>query len=326
MDIEDIINCRYCSRLFPDNIEAAKPLYIALMLKFHPDRCSDPRAVEACAVINEMYKRIENYRKYKTLSVCSKGNMIDFPYLMDIPHGCGTEYISEKDLCILISSDDAAESFSNSPAVSDEYFRRHTNKRVLREAESFLPLINRVFGTNEGILVYMKKKSTEIPLSAVLKFHGGKLESRHAAWIISRLLGICCYAEIRNIVWNCINEENLLIDPVQHTVRINFGWWFACGNGERLCGVQSSVYEDMSVSCRLSGIAEHTSDLECVKAVCRRIFPDDAPDAVKYFYDDVCSADAFTEMEKWEHTLIKAFGGRKFCEFAVSMPDIKAGF
>ncbi|MBP3760330.1 MAG: hypothetical protein J6I55_02460 [Ruminococcus sp.] len=326
MDIEDILKCRYCRELFPDDIETAKPLYIALMLKFHPDRCSDSRAVQVCTVINEMYKRIENHHRYKELSVCSKGNMIDFKYLISISHGFGTEYISEKDYCILLESDDSEECFSRSPAVKNEYFLYGINSRIIDEAKKFLPNIESIFSTNCGTLIYMTKNNTEIPLSAVLRFHGGKLDSRHAAWIISRLLGICCYAEIRGIVWNCLNEENLLIDPNEHSVRIGSGWWFAREEGTKLIGVQESVYEDMSISSKLSGIAEHSSDLECVKAICRRIFPSDAPDAIKDFSESVCAENAFAEMEKWEETIIKGFGERKFTEFLISMPDIKTLF
>ena len=79
----------------------------------------------------------------------------------------------------------------------------------------------------------------------------------------------------------------------------------------------------MPITCKLNGIAQHSSDLECVKAICRRIFPKDAPDAVKSFSESICSDNAFSEMEKWEQTIIKGFGGRKFAEFLVSMPDIK---
>ncbi|MBR6385938.1 MAG: hypothetical protein IKS03_07470 [Ruminococcus sp.] len=323
MEIDDILNCKYCIQLFPNDIETAKPLYLALMLKFHPDRCKDSRAVQICTVINEMYKRIENCRKYKELSVCSKGNMIDFKYLMRIQHGYGDEYIAEKNSCILINSDDAEECIKKSKATSNEYFRNGIDYKILSEAETFLPRISQFFDTNCGTLILTEKNEDEIPLSSVLKFHGGKLDSRHAAWIVSRLLGICCYAKIRNIVWNCLNEENLMINPRQHTVRISGGWWFACGEGEKLLGVQESVYDDMSISAKLSGIAEHSSDLECVKAICRRIFPDDAPDALKEFSESVCSENAFSEMENWEQAILKGFGERKFTEFLISMPDIK---
>ncbi len=322
MDIDRIIDCKCCNELFPDDPALAQQLYMALMLKYHPDRCDDPRAAEASAVINTMYGKLKKSRCMNEKMFHRAGApVMPVNYFFSAEHEYGTEFIGERELFFLISRD-AEDCFFSSPAKDGFFFREFLPAGVMAQAEIFLPHIRDIFRTDEGLLIRALKLREELPLTAVADFYGGKLPARHAAWIVSRMLGMCCYAEVRGIVLNCIAEENLLIDPKEHVVRIGGGWWFAAENGGRLIGVQSAVFDNMPVSSKTDGIARHVTDIECVKAVCRHILPDDAPDAIRNFAESISSASAVEEMDKWDCALKYAFGGRKFCNMNVSLPDI----
>ena len=321
MDISDILKCKCCIDIFPEDISLAQPIYLALMLKYHPDKCNDPRASEASAVINELYGKMKKAKSFQEKIFRCGSNAIEIKYLMSLTQEYGVEYIGERNVYFLIKNN-LADCFTRSEAQSDLFFREYLPKQVLAQAEAFLPLVTRIFKTDDGLLAETCKQSGELPLSRILDFYGDKLDSRHAAWIISRLLGICCYAEVRGIVWNCLTEENLFIDPKEHTVRVGGGWWFAAREGSRMTGVQTKVFDSLSSLTRTDGIARHITDLECVKAVARRILPDDAPDAVKDYAESVCSDSAFEEMEKWEKVIIDGFGGKKFTQMNVRLPDI----
>ncbi|MCR4795799.1 MAG: J domain-containing protein [Ruminococcus sp.] len=321
MDISDILKCKCCKDIFPEDISLAQPLYMALMLKYHPDKCSDPRAAEASAVINELYGKLKKAHTFKEMLFRCGSRAIEIKYLMSLTQEYGMEYIGERNVYFLIRNE-LADCYIDSEAKTDLFFREYLPQQILAQAEVFLPLVTHIFNTDEGLLIETCKRSGELPLSRILAFYGGRPDSRHAAWIISRLLGICCYAETRGIVWNCLAEENLFIDPAEHTVRVGGGWWFAAREGSRMTGVQSGVYESLSSLTKTDGIAQHITDLECVKAVARRILPDDAPDAVKKYAESICSSSAFEEMEKWENVIIDGFGGRKFTHMNVRLPDI----
>jgi hypothetical protein len=240
---------------------------------------------------------------------------------MAINQEYGTEYVSDRNVYFLIGND-FADCFTQSEARSDLFFREYLPQQILAQAESFLPLVSHIVTTDEGLLVETFKRTGELPLSKVLDFYGGTLDSRHAAWVISRLLGICCYAEARGIVWNCLAEENLFIDPAGHTVRIGGGWWFAASEGHKMTGVQSVIYDSLSSLTKTDGIARHITDLESVKALARRIFPDDAPAALRDYAESICSSTASEEMEKWEKAIIAGFGARRFTQMNVRLPDI----
>lgn len=321
MEISDILNCKCCSDIFPEDINLAQPLYMALMLKYHPDKCSDPRAPEASAVINELFGKMKKANTCKERLFRSGSRAYEIKYLMDIMQEYGTEFISERNVYLLIDSR-FTDCFINSEARSDLFFREYLPQQILAQSEVFLPSVSRIFDTDEGLLIETCKRTGELPLTKVLDFYGGNLDDRHAAWIISRLLGICCYAELKGIVWNCLAEENLLIDPVEHTVRVGGGWWFAASEGSRMTGVQSSLYDALSAETKTDGTARHITDLESVKALARRILPNGAPSAIRDYSESICSSTAFEEMEKWENAIIKGYGERRFTQMNVRLPDI----
>ncbi|MBR2283783.1 MAG: J domain-containing protein [Ruminococcus sp.] len=321
MDISDILKCRCCRDIFPEDISLAQPIYMALMLKYHPDKCSDPRASEASAVINELYGRLKRSAGSQEKIFRSGRGAFGIRYLMETEQEYGTEYIGSRNVYLLIDSR-SADCFTGSEARSDLFFREYLPQQILAQAEVFLPSVSGILDTDSGILVETAKRPGELPLSRVLDFYGGCLDSRHAAWIISRLLGICCYAEARGIVWNCLTEENLLIDPAEHTVRVGGGWWFAVSEGSRMTGVQSGVYDCLSPLTKTDGIARHITDLESVKALARRILPDEAPSAIKDYAESICSSTASDEMEKWENAIIRGYGARRFTQMNVRLPDI----
>jgi hypothetical protein len=321
MDISEILKCKCCSDIFPDDIALAQPIYMALMVKYHPDKCSDPRAPEASAVINELYGKLKKAHTAKEKLFHSGSQAYGVKYLMDIKQEYGAEYIGERNVYLFIDGN-STDCFYNSEARSDLFFREYLPQQILAQAEVFLPVVSRIFDTDDGLLIESCKRSGELPLTKVLDFYGGTLDDRHVAWIISRLLGICCYAELKGIVWNCLTEENLLIDPEQHTLRVGGGWWFAAREGHKMTGVQSSVYDALSADSMTDGIARHITDLESVKALARRILPDNAPSAIWDHAESICSSSASEEMEKWEEAIIKGYGERRFTHMNVRLPDI----
>lgn len=321
MDISEILKCKCCSDIFPDDIALAQPIYMALMVKYHPDKCSDPRAPDASAVINELYGKLKKAHISKE-KLFHRGNQAyGVKYLMDIRQEYGAEYIGERNVYLFIDGN-STDCFYRSEARSDLFFREYLPQQILAQAEVFLPVVSRMFDTDDGLLIETCKRVGELPLTKVLDFYGRNLDDRHAAWIISRLLGICCYAELKGIVWNCLAEENLLIDPEQHTLRVGGGWWFAAREGHKMTGVQSTVYSSLSADSMTDGIARHISDLESVKALARRILPDNAPSAIWDYAESICSTSASEEMEKWEEAIIKGYGERRFTHMNVRLPDI----
>ncbi len=313
MTIQEIIKCRSCSELFPDDSVQAEKIYLSLMKKFHPDVCSDSLCGEACAVINNLYSRIKKCPKIMKFHAYN----CDIDYIREYKREDGTMYFNSDSISYLLDHE-IYDCLENAPG-----FRYNISPDILKQAESFLPDVRNIeqFPDNR-IIVHIRTCKNEFPLDEAVNFFGGKPDPRHCAWIISRLLGMCCFAKISGIVWNCLCTENLLINPEMHTLRIAGGWWFSSEEGSKISGVQSEIYENMPSSCRTDGIARSITDLECVKSVCRKIFPENSPEPMQEFAENSCMSDAFDEMEYWEETINKSFGGKYFTPMKLCFADI----
>lgn len=311
---EEILKCRSCTEIFPDNPLEAEKIYISLMKKFHPDVCSDSLCGEVSAVINNLYRKFKNIPEKKHFSLYN----CDFQYIREYEREDGKMYFSDDSVYFILESE-----LENIIYPAFKSLISGINQKALEQARSFLPRIKRteIIG-NGNIFLNTETEKGEFPLDEVLDFFGDDIDSRHCAWIISRLLGMCCFAQLGGNVWNCLSTDNLLINPKMHTLRIIGGWWFSAKDGQKMSGVQSGIYDIMPPSCRTDGIARSITDLECVKAICRKIFPKNSPKPMLDFSERPCMSDAFSEMEYWEDTIIKSFGGRFFTEMNICINDI----
>ena len=109
-----------------------------------------------------------------------------------------------------------------------------------------------------------------------------------------------------------------MISPSQHTLRLTGGWWFIKENGQKLHGIQSEIYPYLLGA----DTAKYRTDLECIKAFCRKIFPENSPKSMKEYSESICMKDVFSEFEKWDETICKSFGGRYFTEMKICSKDI----
>jgi hypothetical protein len=319
---EQILKCRSCLELFPDDIKKADELYISLMKKYHPDICKDENSVEISAVINSLYKRIKKSPEIKYVSFCPEN--FDLPYIKSYRREDGIMYYCGDSVVYRINS---GAWQNNIFKISDRKYRlkaeTNVNSDVLKQSQSALPEISDCFKMANGdLFIKIDLSNDEIPLDELLDFYGNDIDSRHCAWIISRLMGLCCFAHIGGNVLNCICTDNFMVSPAQHSLRLTGGWWFINHNEEKMNGVQSEVYENMPVSSKTDKLSRYVTDLECIKAVCRKIFPKNSPQPMLEYADNICMQDIFSEFDSWENVINKSFGGRYFTEMKLCSSDI----
>lgn len=321
MTDEQILKCKSCMELFPDDINEADKLYISLMKKYHPDVSDNPKAEEISAVITSLYNRIKKSPEWKYDSFCPEN--FDLPYIKCYRREDGIMYYCGDSVVYRIKSD----AWKNNIFKSYDGYRinaeKDVNSAILKQSILALPEISDCFRMANGdLFIKIKLENDEFPLDELLDFYGNDIDSRHCAWIISRIIGLCCFAHIGGNVLNCICTSNFMVSPSQHSLRLTGGWWFINHNGEKMHGVQSEVYENMPISSKTDKLARYTTDLECIKAVCRKIFLKNSPQPMLEYADSICMQDIFAEFDKWENVINKSFGGRFFTEMKLCSADI----
>ena len=321
MTDEQILKCRSCMELFPQDSRKAEELYISLMKKYHPDISDNPQAEKISAVITSLYSRVKKQPELKYKSFCPEN--FDLPYIKCYNREDGLMYYCGDCVVYIINSGAWQENIFK----SYDGYRLNAEKdvvaEILKQSKPSLPEISDYFRMANGdLFIKVKLENDEIPLDELLEFYKDDIDPRHCAWITSRLIGLCCFAHIGGNVLNCLCTENFMVSPSQHSLRLAGGWWFIKHYKEKMHGVQSEVYENMPVSSKTDKLARFTTDLECIKAVCRKIFPANSPEPMLEYSESVCSQDIFSEFEKWDNTIKKSFGGRFFTKMKLCPADI----
>jgi len=139
-----------------------------------------------------------------------------------------------------------------------------------------LPKIQKSFKCIEDDMHYtvIDKPNDVLRLSDVLSHFGGKLPERHVAWIVSRLLDLCCYLQYTGLSHNGINSENVFICPEFHTVSLLGGWFYAAPLGEKLVAAPRKTIEYAPSDLLSNKIGDTRTDLEMVKATARELLGD----------------------------------------------------
>jgi len=114
------------------------------------------------------------------------------------------------------------------------------------------------------------------------------LESKHLAWVISRMENICCELKYSGIEHGCIDQTSIWINPVTH---------------------EGALFGDWRKVKPLVG----NRDLADVRRTAIRIVKNSREPIELYeFLNSKPAKDAFDDFQAWDDVIEKGFGGHKF--------------
>ena len=252
MTATEILAITKCGDLFPNDEKLVKEKYRALAKEWHPDANTDSRAQEVFKHIKEFYqtavKMIERGEWEKTRYLAIRradGSRLQINYQMSFMFELGFCYVTKtKIIYILDSSKD--KYFEN--AVRQIKRLSYKDKSMEEKIKIFMPRIWQTFKTNKGEGVIILEKTEDVfPLKNVFDYYKGKIDSKHVAWMISRLCNIACYLDYSGLAHNGININNCFVSPQFHSILLLGGWWYTAKEGEPLIGTTKDVYSVMPV-------------------------------------------------------------------------------
>lgn len=326
---DEILSANKCGDIFSRaDKDTVKTEYRQMAREYHPDVCTLPNANKVFAKLNELHDAAEALLEKGEWEVSNlfeikdnTGRKYSTRYLKSFAFELGTAYIADQSLTYLFDKEHTAF-YEN--AVAQIKALRYASANMEKEFARLLPKIKYTFKTNDGRYCLILNKTPDVfLLSDVLDYYKGHIPDRHVAWIISRLCNLCCYFDYSGISHNGLVLQNCLISPQYHSILPLGGWWYARPQGEKLLGVPKAVYDVMPIKAKSDKIAAIGTDLEAAKLIGRQISDmGTTPAAVKEFLEAGASSKAKGEFSKWNATLDKAYGERKFIEMLVSKADI----
>lgn len=323
-------------RLFPRDAAAAKAVFRHLAGRWHPDRCADPRAVEVFQHLRELHKAAEVRRRSGLWRTPGRlelraldGRSYRLRYLRRHGFELGELYVCRRSLAFVI--DKAQEDlFANAERRLARF--PFAGPEMREEAERYLPRPRRTLETAEARILLLDKPEELVLLKDLMAHLGGRLEGRHAAWVISSLLSLACYLDYAGLVHGAIAADSVFVSPKGHWAALLGGWWYAVPNGARFLALpqrSSDLIDARSLALRT---AEHRADLILIRALGREILGDPAgarltaegrvPPAIANWLRMPSSGSAIDDYRSWQEALSAGYGARRFVELAVTPSDI----
>jgi hypothetical protein len=316
--------------------EDIKNQFRTLALKWHPDRCHDPRCSEVFSHINNLYNSgLEKIKKgywdtFGLLEIQSvEGKKYNVRYKVSIPFQLGVMYVGDMVVVYRVKKEFGKLYKSFIDTVSN---LRYNSEKMKEEFSRYFPVITATITTSDDLYIVLKKTSDVLPLSVVLKYYDGSMDPKGVAWIVSTLHNIHCFLQYNELVHNDINLDTYFVSPGNHSGLLLGGWWYTTGINKKLKSVPTSTYERMRSKKRSEKLADRMVDGELIRSLSRTLLGDETGISlvIKYKVPQDMSmwlrlpgnGSAVVDYKKWRNEVLpKAFGERKFIPMNININD-----
>lgn len=326
VDINTILNpATKFGDLFPRaSKEELKKIYLLYSKIYHPDVCDDPRAADAFAKITEFYNTalsmLESDTWEKTNYIefhLTTGKTIQITYLYHRIFELGEYYVCRKNI-IYVFDFSKKEYYNNIKKTV-----RYANEDMEKAFKPLLPHVIKEANTENQHIVVMDKPENVYPLRCLFEnYFNLNVPDKHLAWIVSRLMNICCFLKYNELVSNGLDLDNLFVCPDEHSIHLYGGWWYTVREGNNLIGTTRDIFNIMPPKVKADKRASSITDIESVKALGRKYLQPSAPAPFKEFLNSGSSEDSFKEMKKWDDALLRSYGKRHFLKLNTNIDNI----
>lgn len=202
---------------------------------------------------------------------------------------------------------------------------------IEKDIARYLPSIQQVAETRDAHLVVVRKTPDLLLLSDVVEHFGGRLDSKHSAWIVSSLLNLNCYFQVSQLTHNALNLDTCFISPRHHSVALLGGWWYAAMRRERMAALPERTMRIAPPDVLRSKLASRRCDLELVRSVARELLGDASgvafdsklPQPLRDWVRLPSCGDAIKDYDEWKNLVLPAsFGPPKFVELKLTADDL----
>lgn len=330
--VEQIMRSKTVDDLFTNNLQTCKNEYREYLKLFHPDFHNGERKYQdATSKIVEMYERAREFIESGKWEESNKirinkpnGKTLIISYIKEYPFELGKMYLCNSHIVYVID-----RKYKKYYDNYISYTRFHCEKEVMNMIGYALPNIVSSFENSEYCVIIIKRTDSCIPLSELLRNFNGKIPAKHSAWIISRLVEMACFLSYNNIVHNGIDIGSCFVDIERHGLMLYGGWWYTRQVSDRMIGTSSDVYSVMPPTAKRSKKSKKSTDMECIKMLgikilgcVSKVTDYSVPSEIMSWLRSGSSEEPINEMQRWEASIISAFGKREFTKMNPDMAKI----
>ena len=300
--------------IFPNDVTQAKNIYRDLCKKYHPDTFADDRANDIISALTKLYnnaiKAIETgtWEKSNFIAIkTTKGTTLNINYLYHRVFELGEYYVCNQHIIYIFDF--------NKKKYYNNYIKQinkisYKDKKMEKYFKNLFPQVISEYNTldNKHIIVISKTEDV-YPLRAVIEnVFNGEIPDKHLAWMISRLINICCFLKMNGLVHNGINIDNCFVSTDFHSILLLGGWWYTTDEDAAMIGTSKDIYNIMPPLVKANKISKSITDIESIKAFGRQYISTSAPQAFKNFLSSGTKESSIEESKKYD-TDVYCIGG-----------------
>ncbi|MGE0251122.1 MAG: hypothetical protein AB7G80_07590 [Dongiaceae bacterium] len=210
----------------------------------------------------------------------------------------------------------------------------YANAAMEKECARYLPKMKAFLETKDGAYLIIEKTPDLILLRDVLDYCKGKMDPRHAAWVINSLLNLGCYLSWAGMTHNAISLDSYFISPRHHSGALLGGWEFAAPIGAKLAALP---HRSQMIASSASGdvfTADPKLDQKLIRALGRELMGDPSgiilrsdkhvPHALAHWLCEGAAHEAAVKVyKKFDASVLKAaFGPKKFVKWEAGAKEI----
>lgn len=319
-------------QIYPADLQSAKATFKRLSQIWHPDK--NPSDVNVFAHIKTLFEVFEEkhasgiWESDKVVHFTGKNIQIELQYLSKHQSSGTTTYVGKKNIIIVLPKEHA-ELLTITKARINEF--KFSSIRMEGEFKRVLPTISMDFETSNFFGLVIPKPPEMLLIRDVMNHFGGKVEPKHAAWMISRLYNIACYLNHIKVVHTEITPDTCFVNLAQHTVSLLGGWWFTKSYGKKLTHVSDrsiKILQKQQIEKPDASILT-----EQVRAMGRELLGDFGgskllldtaiPKPLVTWLRGIGSNDVVSEYDTWMSKILPAsFGERRFVVFPLTSDEL----
>jgi len=321
----ELLALKQPEQLFPGNLDSLKRVFRSLSRRWHPDMLGGDTEVFAhlawLADVAEQRLTLGRWNGPCEVTFTSvSGRTRTVKALQSSDFVLGRQIITSTELYHLIEP--AHKPFVERFSIVTGNFRFGSD-RMRQECERYLPDSPTLEVLKDGRWLLMQHKTPDLlRLSDVVKYHGGELDVKAGAWIISSLMNLCCYLEYTKVVHGDISPDTYFISPKHHSGALLGGWFFAHPTGGIVKTLPGRTVNVAPHSIKVNKKATPLIDHELVRLVGRECFAiDTAPTPVKNWLNSIAQGSAREQYVSWMKAL-EAFGPRRFVKMPLTATEV----
>jgi hypothetical protein len=251
-------------------------------------------------------------------------------YFKTFDFDLGKAYLSDTRITYVIKKEFADLAENANKMIGALKYQDKEEEKVI---SIYMPSIKGYYETSDEVILMIDKPADLIRMRDLLEYSKGKIDPRHVAWMISRMLHHASYFQWGGFSHNDLSMDTLFVCPEHHSVCVLGGWWYTTEFGKKPIALPTRTIDNAPSEFISKKLAVSGTDPELIRLTAREILGNgngihlvndpEIPKSLTSWLRISGHGSALEDYTQWRDKIVlDAFGKRKFRVMPISAKDV----